>query len=113
MRFARIPALWLLCLFYCAELSSSGQTTFPVPGSGDQGAPRPPVVDVRPKIASPNAAANRQRVLGDLQQLVTESQTLQRDLEASPGGTVSAESFKRSQKIEMLSKRIRKTLKGN
>jgi hypothetical protein len=82
-------------------------------GSGDQGAPRPPVVNVRPEIAPPSPEANRKRLLADLQELITETQTLQRDLQAALGTTVSVESLKRSQRIEMLSKRIRKTLKAN
>ena len=107
---ARVAAF---CLFYCAEVTSHAQTTFPVPPSGDQGAPRPLVVDVRPGIAPPSPEANRKRSLADLQELLTETQILQRDLQSSQGATVSAESFKRSRKIETLSKRIRKTLKAN
>jgi hypothetical protein len=51
--------------------------------------------------------------LADVQELITEAQALQQDLNASLGRVVSVQSYKRSQKIENLSKRIRKTLKAN
>jgi hypothetical protein len=110
MPFARVAVLFV---FYFAHPSSNGQTPFPPPGSGDQGAPPPPLVSMRPEIVPLRPEANRKRLLADLQELITETQALQRDLQSSRGVTVSAESFKHSQKIEMLSKRIRKTLKGN
>jgi hypothetical protein len=110
MRFATVAALFL---FSFPHPSSNGQATFPVPPSGDQGARLPPVVTMRPGIAPPNPEANRKQLLADLQELIGETRKLQQDLQVSLGHTVSAESFKRAQKMEMLSKRIRKTLKAN
>jgi hypothetical protein len=110
MQFAPVAALFL---FYVAHPFSNGQRTFPRPGSGDQGAPTPPLVIVRPEIAAPSPETNHKRLLADVQELITEAQTLQQDLKGSLGRTVSAQSYKRSQKIESLSKRIRKTLKAN
>ena len=110
MRFAPVAALFLFCV---AHPFSNGQTAFPVPGSGDQGAPVPPLVSVRPEIASPIPETNHRRLLADVQELITEAQALQQDLKSSLGRTVSAQSFKRSQKVESLSKRIRTTLKAN
>jgi hypothetical protein len=110
MRFAPLVALFL---FYIAHPFSSGQTSFPKPGSGDQGAPVPPLVSVRPEIPAPSLEANREHLLADVRELIAEAQTLQQDLKTSPGNTVSAQSYKRSQKIESLSRRIRKTLKAN
>ena len=51
--------------------------------------------------------------MADLQELITEAQTPQQELEDPLGRTVSAQSFKRSQNMENLSKRIRKNLKAN
>jgi hypothetical protein len=110
MRFAVVAAL---VLFYAAHPFSNGQTPFPRPPSGDQGAPAPPLVSANPGIASPSAEDNHKQLLADIQELITEAQTLQQDLKASRGHTVAAQSFKRSQKIESLSKRIRITLKAH
>jgi hypothetical protein len=77
MRSGTIAAL---LLFSFPHPSSNGQATFPVPPSGDQGAPRPPLVTMRPEIARPNPEANRKQVLADLQELISETQKLQRDL---------------------------------
>ncbi len=110
MRFAPLVALFL---FYIAHPLSNGQTPFPRPGSGDQGAPVPPLVIVGPGTPAPNLETNHKRLLADVQELIAEAQTLQQDLKASPASTISAQSYKRSQKIESLSKRIRKTLKAN
>jgi hypothetical protein len=110
MRFAPVAAI---LLFYVAHPSSNGQTPFPSAGSGDQGAPPPPLVSPRPATAGPSPEANHKQLLADLQALITESQALQHELQSTPSGTVSAQSLKRSQKIESLAKRIRKTLKLN
>jgi hypothetical protein len=110
MRFAPLVALFL---FYIAHPFSNGQTPFPRPASGDQGAPVPPLVIVGPDTAPPNLEANHKRLLADVQELIAEAQTLQKDLKASPGTIVSAQSYKRSQKMESLSKKIRKTLKAD
>jgi hypothetical protein len=109
----RFPPVAALLLFYVAHPSSNGQTTFPTPGSGDQGAPVPPLVIMRPGTAPPNPEANHKQLLANVQELITEAQALQHDLQASLGRTVSAQSYRRSQKIENLSKSIRKTLKAN
>jgi hypothetical protein len=110
MRFAAVAALFL---FYIAHPFSKGQTPFPRPPFGDQGAPVPPLVSANPGITSPSPEDNHKQLLADVQELITEAQTLQQDLKVSRGRTVTAQSFKRSQKIESLSKRIRKTLKAN
>ena len=109
MRIASIAVLFLFCV---AHPSSNGQAPFPRPPSGDQGAPPPPLVNVQ-QGSPPSPEANHKRLLADLQELISEAQMLQRDLQDAPGRTVSALSFKRSQKIESLSKRIRKTLKAD
>ena len=62
---------------------------------------------------APNPEANHKQLLASVQELITEAQALQHDLQATLGRTVSAQSYKRSQKIESLSKSIRKTLKAN
>jgi hypothetical protein len=110
MRFVPVTALFLL---YFVHPFSNGQTTFPTPGSGDQGAPVPPLVTVHSEAPSLSPEANHKRLLADVQELITEAQALQHDLNASLGRVVSVQSYKRSQKIENLSKRIRKTLKAN
>jgi hypothetical protein len=110
MRFASIAVLFLFCV---AHPSSNGQAPFPRPPSGDQGAPPPPLVNAQQQIPQPSPEANHKKLLADLQELITEAQMLQRDLQDPPGRTVSAQSFRRSQKIESLSKRIRKTLKAD
>ena len=110
MRFTPVAVLFL---FYLTLPFSNGQTPFPNPGSGPQGAPPPPLVSASSEIGPASPEVNHKRLLADLQELITEAQTLQQDLKASQGHTVSAQSFQRSQKIESLSKRIRKTLKAN
>ncbi len=107
-----LPVVTLL-LFSFVHPSSNGQTTFPTPGSGDQGAPVPPLVVVRSGTAAPSPEANHKQLLADVRELIAEAQALQHDLESSLGRTVSAQSYKHSQKIESLSKSIRKTLKAN
>jgi hypothetical protein len=49
----------------------------------------------------------------DLQELAAEVAALQAELREGTGSTVSVQSVKRSQKIESLSKRVRKGLKLN
>jgi hypothetical protein len=116
MRFAPFMVLFLL---YFAHPLSNGQT-LPGPGPSNmkttlpEGGPgNAPGVIVRPELAPLSPEANHKQLLADLQALITESQALQHELQSTPGGTVSAQSLKRSQKIESLSKRIRKTLKMN
>ena len=101
-------------LLYFAHPFSKGQT---LPGSGqtlpETGPGGAPVVIVRPELAPPSPEANHKRLLADVQELIVEAHTLQQELHSTPRGTMSAQSFKRSQRIESLSKRIRKTLKLN
>ncbi len=109
----RFPRVAVLLAIYVAGSYSNGQVTFPTPGSGDQGAPVPPLVSVRPGTPTPTPEANYQQLLAHVQELITEAQALQHDLKTSLGRTVSTQSYKRSQKLESLSKSIRKTLKAN
>jgi hypothetical protein len=71
------------------------------------------MVEVRPELSPGNPEATRKRLLGDLKKLIAGAQTFEQELAAAPGGTVPAQSFKRSQEIESLSKKIRKSLKQN
>jgi hypothetical protein len=116
MRFAPLALLFLLSFSYPC---SNGQT---LPGSGPsniktslpEGGPgNASVVIVHPESVPPSPEANHKRLLADLQALLTEAQALQHELQSTPGGAVSAQSLKRSQQIESLSKRIRKALKLN
>ena len=72
--------------------------------------PRPAQSHRRPR---PTPEDTRQQLLADLQTLIAEAQSLQHDLTIAPAVTLSAQSVKRSQKLETLSKRIRKNLKPN
>lgn len=116
MRFAPL-ALILLCSSYYP--SSTGQTlpaSWPgnlngnLPGGGPGNRL---VATVRPELAPQNLETNHKRLLSDLQILISESQALQQEVQSTPVGTLSAQSLKRSQKIERLSKEIRTALKLN
>jgi hypothetical protein len=112
MKFASC-ALFVL-LF--AHPLSNGQTLgggsgIPAGGLPDGGPGYPPSVTVRPGTPHPTAETIHKEVLSDLQELIAESQALQKELQSTQGATVSVQSFKRSQKLENLSRKIRKTLK--
>jgi hypothetical protein len=107
----RLASLALLVLFCVTRPHANGQDPAPHSVFTDQGSPPPPVVAPNSNIGRRDPEADRRRVLADLRQLITEARTLQRDLDAAPVGTVSAQSFKRAQRIEGLAKQIRKTLK--
>jgi len=115
----RLAPLALILLCFYGYLSSTGQT-LPASRPGningnlpDGGPGNPQVATVRPELARPSLETNHKQLLSDLQTLITESQALQHELQSTPVGTVSAQSLKRSQRIEGLSKRIRKALKLN
>ena len=103
MRFASI-----LTMLLCYVALSNGQ--FPSTGGGEH-SPAPPLVSVRPEPPRPSPEMRRKQMLADLEDLIKETQTLKQEVLVSRGQTVSAQSFKRSQKIEGLAKRIRKDLK--
>ncbi len=107
----RLASIALLVLFCAARPNANGQNPVPHSVLTDQGSPPPPVVTAESNIGRRDPEAERRQVLANLRQLITEARTLQRDLDAAPVGTVSAQSFKRSQKIESLAKQIRRTLK--
>ena len=107
MRLASLALLVLICI---ARPHANGQNPAPHGVPSDQGSPPPPVVAPN-SIGRRDPEADRRQVLADLRQLITEARTLQRDLDAAPVGTVSAQSFKRSQRIASLAKQIRRTLK--
>ena len=104
MRFASI-----LTVLFCYVALSNGQ--FPNTGSGEQGSPVPPLVSARPESPRPSPEMRREQLLADLEGLIKETQTLKQEVLVSRGQTVAAQSFKRSEKIEGLAKRIRKNLK--
>ena len=104
MRFASI-----LTVLLCYVALSNGQ--FPNTGSGEQGSPTPPFVGAGSEAPHPSPEMRREQMLSDLEDLIKETQTLKQEVLVSRGQTVSAQSFKRSQKIEGLAKRIRKNLK--
>ena len=107
MRLAALQ-VFLVCL---AGPLSNGQT---VPGLGSRNTKDlPPIVVVQTEVEPVNAKAVRQRLLADLKELIAEAQTLQEELNTAPAGTVAAQSFKRAQKMESLSRKIRKALKVN
>lgn len=116
MRFAPWATFFLFCF---AQAFSNGQTNVPgisstTPGNASRNAkPQPPVEVVSPKLDPPALEANRRQLLADLQALVVEAQTLRQEVDGASLGIVSAQSFKRSQRIESLSKKIRKALKAN
>jgi len=107
----RLASLALLVLFCLARPQANGQNPAPHSALTDQGSPPPPVVAPSGSIGRRDPEADRRQVLADLRQLITEARTLQRDLDAAPVGAVSAQSFKRSQRIEGLAKQIRRTLR--
>ncbi|GEM_PF-7023321 len=106
----RLNALSLFLL--CSALPTSpGQT---VPGLGTRNSkPLPPIVVVRPEVEPGSPDSNHKRLLAEVEELINEAKTLQEELHAAPAGSLPAQSFKRSQRIESLSKTIRKTLKQN
>jgi hypothetical protein len=116
MRFASLAFIFLC---FCHYSPSTGQT-LPASrpgnmnGSLPEGEPQSPrLAPTRPESAPLNLEKNRQRLLSDLQTLIAESQALQQELQSTPVSTVSAQSLKRSQKIESLSKKIHKAIRLN
>ena len=91
--------------FFC--IHAAAQTP---PGIGHE-SPRPPVAADGTKTAVPNLQARQQQLLDDVRDLLVQVEILQAELRAGSAATVSAQSVKRSQKIEDLSKRIHKNLK--
>jgi hypothetical protein len=93
------------------SLCLSGQT---VPGLGSRNSkPLPPVVEVRTEVQPESLEAARKRLMANIHKLVVEAQALEQELAAAPSGSLPAASFKRSQEIEGLAKKIRKGLKQN
>lgn len=88
-----------------------GGNGVPAGGLPEGGPGYPASVTVRQVAPTPTPEAIHKQVLADLQQLIAESQALQKELQGTQGSTVSVQSIKRSQKLEDLSKKIRKTLK--
>jgi hypothetical protein len=93
----------------CCVALSNGQ--FPNTGSGDQASPVPLFVSGRPESPRPSPGMRREQMIADLKDLIREAEALQQEVQASRGQTVSAQSFKRSQKIEAVARRTRKNWK--
>lgn len=116
MRFAPLALIFLCSSYYPSSIGQTLPASRPgnLNGNMPEGGPgSPSVATVRPEIAPLNLETNHKRLLADLQILISESQALQQEVQSTPVGTLSAQSLKRSQKIERLSKDIRKALKLN
>jgi hypothetical protein len=66
---------------------------------------------VPPGIEPSNPGKRHEQLLADLQELIAEAQTLQRELSTVAGSTMSVQCFQCTQTIGRPSSRIRNTLK--
>ncbi len=106
-------ATFVVLSIFAGWLFLTAQTIPGLPTDPGKRDVQPRVVKGQIKVKTEDATASHKQALSELRELIQEAESLREEMETNGAAAISAQSIRRSERLERLSRKIRARLKSS